>query len=542
MKKVFPIILALTMCLSVMTMTTFAAEDTLKNVPIPKPMAPNYFVAGSEYETHDHTIRMITVFDNSMVQLATEENVDSEAFWKKYGVTNEGYYEFNLRMQYDVNIDGRGWQYTTAWDEDLYNYTGAYDKGYDYNGVREDLVSDFTLADTYWENTGALYGDMVYLAGQDEYGDDIWRFDLESHSAEVRCRYIMAYISNDEWVIRTGEWSDIAVIGRGSTQRTPAAPTSYGAPVISNMRVVPPEGYQTEAHVYFELDTPDSVWDAEVYYAMNNEWGLDELDAQINVNGGGWEPVYVSNSHWPLYEGDRQTSSTAAITEKSHVQLRVRYGGTLGYSDWSNVLSVNAPAFEASDWAQGELAKAEELGLIPEVLDGADLTADITRAEFAAVAVKVFEALSGVSAIPVINNPFIDTSDIEVLKAYNIGAVGGTSLTTYSPDDLLNREQAATMLTRVFKRVTLNGWTLATDSQFTLPYEKPTAFSDDKDISDWAKDSVYFMVANNIINGVGDNKFAPKNVTSADEANGYANATREQALIIAVRMVENLKK
>ncbi len=541
MKKLLSVILALTMCLSVMTFTAFAVEDTLKDVPIPKPMAPNYFVAGSEYETHDHTIRMITVFDNSMVQLATEESTDSEAFWKKYGVTNEGYYEFNLRMQYDVNIDGRGWQYTPAWDEDLYNYTGAYDMGYDYNGVREDLVSDFTLADTYWENTRALYGDMVYLAGQDEYGDDIWRFDLENHSAQVRCRYIMAYISNDEWVIRTGEWSDIAVIGRGSTQRTPAAPTSYGAPVISNMRVVPPEGYQTEAHVYFELDTPDSVWDAEIYYAMNDEWGLDELDAQINVNGGDWEPVYVSNSHWPLYEGDRQTSSTAAITEKSHVQLRVRYGGTLGYSDWSNVLSVNAPDFEASDRAKEELAKADELGLIPEVLDGADLTADITRAEFAAVAVKVFEALSGTPAIPAVINPFTDTNDVEILKAYNIGAVNGTSATTYSPDDLLNREQAAAMLTRVFKRVTLPGWTLATDSEFSLDYTKPAAFADDNDISDWAKESVYFMVANGIINGVGDNKLAPKNVTSEEEATGYANATREQALLIAVRMVENLK-
>ncbi len=530
------------MCLSVMTMTALAAGDTLKNVPIPKPMAPNYFVAGSEYETHDHTIRMITVFDNSMVQLATEEDVDSEAFWKKYGVTNEGYYEFNLRMQYDVNIDGHGWQYTPAWDEDLYNYTGAYDMGYDYNGVRENLVSGFTLADTYWENTRALYGDMVYLAGQDEYGDDIWRFDLENHSAEVRCRYIMAYISNDEWVIRTGEWSDIAVIGKGSTQVFPPEPTSYAAPVISNMRVVPPGEYETEAHVYFELDTPDATWDAEIYYVMMDEWGLDELQAEISVDSGEWETVYVANSNWPLNEGDRQTSSTAAITEKSHVQLRVRYGGTLGYSDWSNVLSVNAPDFEASDWAQAELARADELGLIPEVLDGADLTADITRAEFAAVAVKVFEALSGTPAIPAVINPFTDTNDVEILKAYNIGAVNGTSATTYSPDDLLNREQAAAMLTRVFKKISIPGWTLATDSQFTLPYEKPELFADDNDISDWAKDSVYFMAANGIINGVGNNKFAPKNVTSADEANGYANATREQALIIAVRMVENLKK
>ena len=48
------------------------------------------------------------------------------------------------------------------------------------------------------------------------------------------------------------------------------------------------------------------------------------------------------------------------------------------------------------------------------------------------------------------------------------------------------------------------------------------------------------MVANQIISGTGNNKFAPKNVTTAQEAQGYANATREQALAIAVRMVENL--
>ena len=49
------------------------------------------------------------------------------------------------------------------------------------------------------------------------------------------------------------------------------------------------------------------------------------------------------------------------------------------------------------------------------------------------------------------------------------------------------------------------------------------------------------MAANDIIKGVGNNNFAPKNVTTAQAAQGYANATREQALVIAVRMVENLK-
>ena len=68
----------------------------------------------------------------------------------------------------------------------------------------------------------------------------------------------------------------------------------------------------------------------------------------------------------------------------------------------------------------------------------------------------------------------------------------------------------------------------------------PARFADDADISGWAKDSVYFMAANKIINGVGDNRFAPRNITTDQEARGYANATREQALAIAVRMVENL--
>ena len=204
-------------------------------------------------------------------------------------------------------------------------------------------------------------------------------------------------------------------------------------------------------------------------------------------------------------------------------------------------LNAKVPA-SGSEWANEELEKADAMGLIPDCLDGTDLTQDITRAEFAAVAVKVYEALSGTPAIPIVNNPFTDTSDVEVLKAYNIGAVNGTSATTYDPDALLNREQAATMLTRVFKKVTLAGWTLQTDSQFTLPYTKPAVFADDKDISDWAKDSVYFMAANGIINGMGDNKFAPKNVTTEEQATGYTNATREQALLIAVRMVENLGK
>lgn len=206
---------------------------------------------------------------------------------------------------------------------------------------------------------------------------------------------------------------------------------------------------------------------------------------------------------------------------------------------------VTAAWENAHEWAQAELNEAAALGLIPDCLQGADLTKDITRAEFAAVCVKVYESLSGTAAAPVAVNPFKDTSDPEVLKALNVGITVGTSDTTFSPDTKLNREQAATMLTRVYKKVALDGWTMGTDGSFNDAFRAlftmPAKFADDGNISDWAKDSVYFMNSKGIILGIGDNKFGPKATTDAEKAAGYAQATREQALLIAKRMVVNLE-
>ena len=235
------------------------------------------------------------------------------------------------------------------------------------------------------------------------------------------------------------------------------------------------------------------------------------------------------------------------ISAEKSIKFRTKFTGwdeSLGdwESAWSNELVLNEKIeLIGSDWAQGELKKADELGLIPDTLKGADLTKPITRAEFAAVSVKAYEALSGTAAIPAVNNPFTDTKDVEVLKAYNLGVTTGVSADKFDPNTLLNREQAATMLTRVFKKVSLKGWTIETDADFPLPYTRQAPFADDNDISDWAKDSVYFMASRNIITGTGNNMFSPKAVTDEQKAQGYAQATREQALVIAVRMVENLK-
>jgi len=215
------------------------------------------------------------------------------------------------------------------------------------------------------------------------------------------------------------------------------------------------------------------------------------------------------------------------------------------YTDESFVMSVpftlsGAVDYNASEWAKTEIKKADEMGLIPDSLRSADLTKPITRAEFAAVSVKLYEKMSGITTTPVKINPFKDTNDQEVLKAYNVGITAGVAADKFAPDELLNREQAATMLTRVFKKAFVKGWTLNADGSFTFNYTAPPKFKDDVKISDWAKPSVYFMVTHGIISGVGDNNFAPRATTSAEQAANYASATREQALAISVRMTEKL--
>lgn len=197
------------------------------------------------------------------------------------------------------------------------------------------------------------------------------------------------------------------------------------------------------------------------------------------------------------------------------------------------LVSTSAGAYSGvSDWAKAEIEKAEAYSLIPESLVESKLSDPITRSEFACLSVKLYEALSKKSIEIPKDNPFSDTDDGEVLKAYAAGITTGTSSTTFDPDALLSREQAATMLARAYSK--------SMNAEIN-PSGNAEIFSDDAEISDWAKESVYFMAENGIINGVGNNCFAPKNTTVEQEASRYANSTREQSIAVSVRMYEKFK-
>ena len=173
----------------------------------------------------------------------------------------------------------------------------------------------------------------------------------------------------------------------------------------------------------------------------------------------------------------------------------------------------------ASDWAKPELENAIEVGVYPISLENKDLTQNITRAEQAALTVKIYEAVTGKIA-DAGENPFTDTNDKEIVKAFKLGITSGTTATTFSPDENLTREQAAAMLARVYKKIR---------NIEVLSFEMPEKFADHSSISDYATESVYFMNAQGYIKGT-EAGFEPQGL-----------CTREQALAIAQRMANNLK-
>lgn len=173
-----------------------------------------------------------------------------------------------------------------------------------------------------------------------------------------------------------------------------------------------------------------------------------------------------------------------------------------------------------STWAQEYIDTAETSGFIPAETLGNDYTESITRAEFAALAVQTYETISG-NEISYTASNFADcTGNEAVSKAYALGILAGynsaesTSDVRVGPDNLITREQAATMLARLSEK--LGKPMTAADS---LP------FTDN--IADWAYENVAKVYDAGVMAG-----------TSATTFSGSANYTIEQSVVTMVRIAE----
>ncbi len=148
-------------------------------------------------------------------------------------------------------------------------------------------------------------------------------------------------------------------------------------------------------------------------------------------------------------------------------------------------------------WAVNQINALVDAGVVNGVSEYEFAPGDmVTREQFVKMLVEAFD-LSGSKKIS-----FADANENEwyypyLQTAFANKIVNGVSETEFGVGQPITREQMATMVYRVI-------------TYLELPMNMALKmFDDDADISDWAKTAVGAMAANGIINGVGNNMFAP---------------------------------
>lgn len=182
--------------------------------------------------------------------------------------------------------------------------------------------------------------------------------------------------------------------------------------------------------------------------------------------------------------------------------------------------TVNA---KVSTWAQDTVNQAAQRGFIPAGTLGNDYTQNITRAQFSAIAVQVYEQITG-DVIAYASTDFKDSEgDIAVAKAYTLGILTGYNYgdsqaeISVGPNDPITREQAAVMLARLGGRLGLN----ITSNIINMP------FTDE--IASWAGGSVQGLYNHGIMTGTSATTFGAKNPY-----------TIEQSLVTMIRLADKV--
>lgn len=162
-----------------------------------------------------------------------------------------------------------------------------------------------------------------------------------------------------------------------------------------------------------------------------------------------------------------------------------------------------------SSWAAGQLSQAAAAGIVPESFESR-YTQAATRAEFCALAVRLYEKVTGEAITQ--RATFSDTTDFNVQKMAGLGVVNGVGGGKFDPGGTLTREQAATILAR-----------LAEAMGHPLPQADPS-FSDSAAIASWAAAGVGQVQAAGIMEGNGS-AFIPQ-----------SPYTREQCILTVLRL------
>ena len=170
-------------------------------------------------------------------------------------------------------------------------------------------------------------------------------------------------------------------------------------------------------------------------------------------------------------------------------------------------------------WAKNEIEYLYDAGIILGKQDNIFAPEDkITRAEFLALIIRALSIdetdYSGTTFIDVSSDDWYSTAIETGLK---LGLIAEDDF--FRPNDPVNREEMVKMIIEAY----------IIKKEIIITDEYQSDYADEADISSWAIEYVNQADYLNLVKGVGNGRFAPKE-----------NATRAQAAVIIKRLLEKI--
>ncbi len=429
--------------------------------------------------------------------------------WKADDPNNNG--GLTMRFQIDYRIDSGNWHHTPDWDspktvpdgiDDMYFVFGYQNK---YNSNER------------WTMTGLFPEDEALKAFQ-ESG---WDY-LKSHSITFRARFANSFDYGETFVLSpwSREFTLSANIKEDYNKLINHAPSLVSAELKAR-----PSG-----EPYFHVKLGRIPGDIQDLHALSGSTVRTEIWMRragdkdfkyIHYEWANEEAIDIDARDYFSVDGTKQSYDAESYEIKVRYALDLREYKQSGFSDstsnvdiygpFSNVISNNMPAWSnASSWANADLSKANDYGMITDRLKGADMTKPITREEFAEIAVRFYEMVTGKVAAPHPSQTFKDTSNPEILKALNLQITFGVGDgTKFEPQSTLIRQQMAAMITRTLK---------ACYSDIVFDVTGQPDFKDQKGFASYAIEPAKFMAKYGITVGDGKGNFSPNDVCSREQA------------------------
>ena len=186
---------------------------------------------------------------------------------------------------------------------------------------------------------------------------------------------------------------------------------------------------------------------------------------------------------------------------------------------------AGAACAKYSSWFAPYYKEMQELGILPSSFTSGDLTATITRGEMCELAVVAFEKATG-NVIDELERTdyFTDTTDKNILKAYEYGIVSGYPDGSFQPNKTLTRQE--------FFKIIQN---FCEAAAYTSTRSKDlSAFADSGSIGSWAREAAQLCASNAFVDGT--------KTGSSYYLRPTEGASRQEAMVMFLRAYKDVRQ